>query len=53
MPTRRVKTQPRRSGISDEAIVAWRSGDYHALHQALGLRPWMVSPLDVTDGCGA
>jgi hypothetical protein len=28
--------------VSAEAIAAWRSGAYWALHHALGLHPWQM-----------
>lgn len=36
-----------RSGVSAEAVAAFRSGDSHALARVLGLRPWEPNPLDV------
>jgi hypothetical protein len=31
------------------AIEAWRAGGWMGLHQALSLKPWEFSPLDVRD----
>jgi hypothetical protein len=50
MPTnrtrrRRDKSPPR---IGPEAIAAWRTYDWNALHRALGLNPWHSSPLPGT-----
>jgi hypothetical protein len=47
MPTKRIRRGPRQRGIIAIAIEAWRCGDRSALHQALGLRPWEPSPLEV------
>ena len=49
MPTNRkpVRRNLRRR-ISPAAIAAWQAADYHALHSALGLSPWEMSPLQDT-----
>ena len=36
MPTKRVKRQPQRHGLTPEALAAWRIGDKAALRGALG-----------------
>ena len=33
--------------ISPEAIAAYKAGDFHALHRALDLRAWEISPLPI------
>ena len=33
--------------ISPEAIAAYEAGDFHALHRALDLRTWEISPLPI------
>jgi hypothetical protein len=33
--------------LTPAAIEAFKAGDYHRLHQALGLGPWEPSPLPV------
>lgn len=38
--------------ITIEAVTAFRSGDETALHRALGLKPWQVSPLAVETAPG-
>jgi hypothetical protein len=30
------------------ALEAWKAGDRAGLHAALGLKPWMLSPLDTS-----
>ena len=37
--------------ITDEAIEAFRSGDELALHRALRLPPWQISPLAAVGEC--
>jgi hypothetical protein len=37
--------------ITETALDAWRRCDYHALHKALGLRPWQRSPLPYEATC--
>jgi hypothetical protein len=45
MPVKRRLAKSRVHKITPEAIEAFEAGDYHALHQALGLKPWEHSPL--------
>jgi len=45
LPSKRRRRTPSVIRISPAAIEAWRSGDMQSLHRALGLRPWMISPL--------
>ena len=47
---RTPKSRPHR--ITEAAVEAFRAGDELALHRALGLRPWMPSPLEVVGGRG-
>ena len=47
MPTKRVKRQPQRHGLTEAALAAWRIGDKAALRGALGIKPWQISPFDV------
>lgn len=51
MPTKR-KNLTRKSTvrITRDALEAFEKGD-HALHRALGLKPWEISPLDATGSC--
>jgi hypothetical protein len=55
VPVKRRLHKGREHRITDDAISAWRAGDYLALHRALGMKPWEPSPLplDLTPlGCG-
>ncbi len=45
MPVKRRLIKGRVHRITPEAIEAFAAGDFLALHQALGLKPWEVSPL--------
>jgi len=48
------KRRPRniaRSRITPAALAAYRAGDVPALHRALNLPPWQVSPLEVSGAC--
>lgn len=45
MPVKRRTPKGRAHRITADAIAAFEAGDYHALHRALGLRPWQESPL--------
>ena len=45
--TRRRRVAHRHVGISEKALEAWRAGDKHGCHQALGVAPWDFSPFDV------
>ncbi|MER8644676.1 hypothetical protein [Mesorhizobium sp. M1252] len=52
MPVKRRKDKSRAFKITEAAIDAYRARDFRALHQALGLRPWEMSPLpDTPLGC--
>ncbi len=59
MPTRRTPiARTSRPHITPAAIAAWQAADFHALHAALGLKPWERSPLPqsvsglgVEEGC--
>lgn len=46
MPTKRRKLATRAIGISQAAIEAWKSGDFHGLNREIGVRPWQTSPFD-------
>lgn len=46
MPAKRSNPKQRENRITPEAVAAFHAGDWMALHRALGLRPWEVSPLD-------
>lgn len=46
MPIKRRTAKVRPHRITPEAIAAFCAGDRLALHAALGLRPWMPSPLE-------
>ena len=48
MPVKRRTVKGRVHRITPEAVEAYRAGDYIALHMALGLRPWEVSPLPLS-----
>lgn len=51
MPTTRKKRErSMRQTVTAEAVEAYKSGDWIALHQALGLKPWECSPLDADGG---
>ena len=50
MPAKKRLVKVREHRITPEAIAAFRAGDSLALHRALGLRPWQISPLDVEAG---
>ena len=45
MPVKRRTAKGRAHRITPEAVEAFKAGDFLALHQALGLKPWEVSPL--------
>jgi len=48
MPTRRNPLKHHtKLRVSERAALAWRRGDFHELHNALGLKPWETSPLPV------
>jgi hypothetical protein len=49
MPTKRRRLANRQIGISPAAVEAWRIGDFHGLNQALGIRPWELSPFDASE----
>jgi hypothetical protein len=44
LPTNRTRRtrKPQPDAISPDAIASWQSGDYWALHHALGMRPWQM-----------
>ncbi|ESY70005.1 MULTISPECIES: hypothetical protein [Mesorhizobium] len=42
---RRIPKSKRRHPITVEAIEAYKARDFSALHRALGLKPWEMSPL--------
>jgi len=49
-----IKRKPRlqRAGrITPEAVAAYQHGDKIALHAALRLPPWQLSPLDAVGAC--
>jgi hypothetical protein len=48
MPVKRRTAKTRDHRITDEAIAAFKAADWMGLHRALGLKPWMPSPLDTT-----
>jgi hypothetical protein len=50
----RTRTMTPSDAITPDAVAAFRAEDYHALHSALGLRVWELSPLWVEVGqeCG-
>jgi hypothetical protein len=45
MPVKRRLHKGRPHRITEDAIAAWRAGDYLWLHRALGLHPAQPSPL--------
>lgn len=49
MPIRRRRRKRHAHLITPDAIDAFVASDWHALHAALGLRPWQYSPLDATE----
>jgi hypothetical protein len=46
MPIKRRTAKRREYPITPAAVAAFEAGDWMALHQSLGLRPWHESPLD-------
>lgn len=45
MPTtRQRRTRDQRARVSDEAVKAWRDGDYDTVAAELRLKPWECSP---------
>jgi hypothetical protein len=48
MPVKQRKAKGRAHKITPEAIAAWKSCDFMALHRSLGLYPWEASPLPDT-----
>jgi hypothetical protein len=52
MATTKRKRRTERSGrITPEALAAYRAGKAKALHRALHLPPWQVSPLRASGPC--
>jgi hypothetical protein len=51
MPNKRRTGKSRDHRLTPSAIEAWKAGDAAALHRALGLKPWMISPLRVEGEC--
>lgn len=52
MTTKRVRrAHTMRQNLTAEAVAAFRVGDWMALHHALRLPPWHVSPLDAIGKC--
>lgn len=51
MPSKRRTAKARDIRITPAALAAWEAGDERALHRALGLRPWEVSPLHAEGEC--
>jgi hypothetical protein len=47
MPTKRRLPKERAHRITERAVAAFKAANWLTLHRALGLRPWMPSPLDV------
>jgi hypothetical protein len=45
MPVKKRISKQREWRITQEAVEAFKAGDFHALHRALGLKPWEPSPL--------
>jgi hypothetical protein len=50
MPVKRRQPEHRLHRITPDAVAAFTAGDRAALHRALGLPPWVPSPLRVGDG---
>lgn len=50
MPLKR-RAAKNRSLITPAAVEAFKVEDWMALHRALGLKPWHVSPLDAVGPC--
>ncbi len=51
MPLKRRTAKQRDHRITPDAVAAFRAVDWLALHRALGLKPWEMSPLDVSGEC--
>lgn len=49
MPVKARRAKSRAHAITPAAVQAFIADDYFALHQALGLKPWNVSPLHVRE----
>jgi hypothetical protein len=47
MPIKRKVAKRAEHPITPEALAAYRAGDSWGLHQALKLKPWHTSPLDL------
>ena len=47
MPVKKRTSKVRAHRITAEAVAAFNAGDRSALHFALGVGPWVPSPLDV------
>ncbi|RUU99681.1 hypothetical protein EOA60_03080 [Mesorhizobium sp. M1A.F.Ca.IN.020.06.1.1] len=46
MPTKRTpRNRDAKRRITPAAVEAFQANDYKALHRALGLKPWEMSPL--------
>ncbi|HUS54677.1 MAG TPA: hypothetical protein VMY41_11815 [Thermohalobaculum sp.] len=50
MPVKLRRSKVIKHRVTPEAIAAFEAGDHLALHRALNLGLWQVSPLDVDDG---
>jgi|GEM_PF-2297577 len=50
MPVKRRLAKVRENRITPEAVAAFNAEDRTALADALRLRPWEISPLEVCDG---
>ncbi len=51
MGTRRRRSHNQRQRVTDETVALYAAGDKTALHQALRLPPWQVSPLEAVGEC--
>ncbi len=50
MPVKLRHPKARQHRITEAAVAAFSAGDVIGLHRALGLRPWVPSPLEVVEG---
>jgi hypothetical protein len=49
MPSKRTRVaRPLHSRLTDEVLRAYQAADYFALHRALQLPPWHLSPLPLS-----
>jgi hypothetical protein len=51
VPVKKRKSKQTMHPITPDATAAFQAGEAMALHRALGLRPWEISPLECAGAC--